>query len=173
MAWVTSLTILEGLNDLCMSYEVGIRLHGTKGTQPVNHTHLKYMQPASECQISDDNEPICDALLSAKESGYQHKFQEHIKNASYTSTTSQNSISVSWNNIENGCFEGYLVELRRNTGESVVKSLVESYSTKKTFFDLDPCLEYVASVTTFMGLDENKQPIFVDKLPYVFSFTCR
>ena len=129
------------------------------GTEPVTRT-LKIMEPASK---------MVDVMLKAKKSRYQHEFKETIKAANYTPIDS-NSVLISWDEVEKEeCFEGYLVELKTTDGGFVRKELVDSSATSLAILNLEPCTEYIASVNIFMGMDENKEPIFVGELPKMFE----
>ena len=52
----------------------------------------------------------------------------------------------------------------------LVKKFVKTYNNKsflhatQRFLDLSPCTEYIARVNMFLGLDKNKEPIFVGRV---------
>ena len=113
------------------------------GTEPVQDT-IRHLEPVSD---------MTEVILDAKKSGYVHTFQAKVENASYIAIN-PTSVSISWEPVENECFEKYVIEVKKG-GKTVEKSFVGQYSTTLTFSSLEPCTDYTASVNIYLGLDDS------------------
>ena len=151
-----------GLDDLCKGHNVILRIHGTKGQTKVET--LRHLDAVRH---------YVHQMMKSKASGYDHDFEVGIENASIVDQiTTQTTASVEWKISEwASCIDGYLLELQKANGEIVKEpELIEKFMLSRTWTDLDPCTEYIASVNIYLGEDVNGNPIFVGKKPFKTNF---
>lgn len=82
-----SLVIRDKLLDLCASYNIVARLHGTNGTESED-IYLKRLNPRSQSH-----------LLKAQESGFNYNVDVDIENLAVTGIGSNNA-SITWNKVK-------------------------------------------------------------------------
>ena len=123
------------------------------GTTPEEDPAFKRLEKAKSVQ---------DVVLKANHSGYEHQFKFNL-HASYEAIGADRT-QISWNQAENVCFDGYLVELMNKTSKDLLrKELVGKSNQVHVFDDLEPCTEYLVRVTIYMGKTKDDEPVFVAK----------